>query len=99
MTNQPALASDFAPEPATVCVVRWVLSTGRASVACEVEMNPDASFDLRVVPSWRTGATLVERFSTAVPAIKKHAQVAGALRDLGWTVTDRATFRGSIPTA
>ena len=92
MTNQSAAAiSDITPEVSSVCVVRWVLSTGRASVACEVEMNPDSSFHLRVVPSWQSGAQLVERFSTAVPAIKKHAQVAGALRDLGWTVTDRAT--------
>lgn len=54
-------------------------------------MNPDRTFDLRVVPSWQPGRTLVEHFATAVPAIKRHAQLTSQLRELGWAVTDRAT--------
>jgi hypothetical protein len=80
---------EVAPNPHPVCVVRWVLQTGRASIACEVEMNQDKSFDLRITPSWQRTASFVERFTNAVPAMKKHAQITASLRDLGWEVTDR----------
>jgi len=90
MTNRPVSSTVSAPQANAVCVVRWVLRTGRAAIACEVEMRPDRTFELRVSPSWQPRATRVEHFETALSAMKRHAQVAGSLRDLGWEVTDRS---------
>jgi len=77
---------------APVCVVSWLLERGPAALACEVDMNADASFDVRILPATPFIAPIVEHFDTAVPAMERHAEIAGLLRDEGWYVTGRARY-------
>jgi hypothetical protein len=72
------------------CLVRWILCNGTASIACEVGMNPDRSFDVRIVPESTPAAGIVERYPCAVAAMARHAQVALSLRESGWFVAARA---------
>ena len=72
-------------------VLRWVLRNGPAAITCELGLNADNTFHLRVVPSSSPSEAIEERFTAVVPAMKRHAEVADRLRDAGWIVTDRAT--------
>jgi hypothetical protein len=72
-------------------MLRWTLRSGSAAIACEIDANPDGSFDLRVVPSLAPSSGFVERFSKVTFAMERHAEMASLLRDAGWVTTDRAT--------
>ena len=77
-------------------MLRWLLRSGAASLACEVGMNSDRTFDVRVLPSSAPQDGLVERYSGLVSAMKRHAEIANALRDSGWQVAEREGARHFI---
>jgi hypothetical protein len=71
------------------CVLRWVLSNGASTVACEIDMDANRFFRLRIVPLCEPAAAIVQRFTNPLAAMAGHAEVACRLRDAGWVVTDR----------
>ena len=71
------------------CVLRWVLTNGASTVACEIDMDANRFFRLRVVPLCEPAAAVVQRFTNPLAAMARHAEVACRLRDAGWVVTDR----------
>jgi hypothetical protein len=76
-------------------MLRWILGQGTATIACEIDQNPDRTFALRIMPSWeQTG--IVNHCTDVVDAIKRHAEVAGLLRDSGWRVIARTSSRRHI---
>ena len=81
------------PTSSSACMLRWVLANGSAAIACEIDANPDRSFDLRVVPFSAPGSAFVEHFQTATSAMARHADIARQLRAAGWDTTDRLTVR------
>jgi hypothetical protein len=40
------------------------------------------------VPHWDTSLALVEPFESAGDALRRHAEVASRLREIGWSVAD-----------
>lgn len=70
-------------------MLRWLLRRGAAALECEVGMNPDRTFDVRVVPSSATREGIIERYPGLVSAMERHAEIANALRDSGWQVAER----------
>jgi hypothetical protein len=74
-------------------MLRWLLRSGAAALACEVDMNADRTFDVRVLPSSAPEGGIVERYTGLVSAMKRHAEIANALRDSGWRVAERVGSR------
>ena len=89
------VSTELRTDPSPACMLRWVLANGSAAIACEIDANPDRSFDLRVVPFSAPGSGFVEHFQTATSALERHADIARNLRDAGWRTTDRMTARRS----
>ena len=59
----------------------------------KVQDHPQIRFRLRslsLIPHWNVSASVVERFGNAVISMERHAALARALRDAGWTVVDHA---------
>jgi hypothetical protein len=95
MTHTPS-ANPANGNPTSVCMLRWLLRSGAAALACEVGMNADRTFDVRVSPSSAPQDGIVERHTGLVSAMKRHAEIANALRDSGWQVAERAASRQVI---
>ena len=77
-------------------MLRWLLRSGAAALACEVGMNADRTFDVRVVPSSGSRDAIVERYPGLVAAMERHAEIANALRDSGWQVAARVAPQQSV---
>ena len=71
-------------------MLRWTLSRGGAAITCEIDMTRRRTFEVCVVPHWDVSASVVEEFDGASRAVTRHAEIAGSLRDAGWTATTRA---------
>jgi hypothetical protein len=78
-------------KPSSICMLRWLLRSGAAMLSCEVGMNGDQSFEVRVRPSSTDSGSLVERYPGLVSAMKRHAEIANTLRDSGWQLAERVT--------
>ena len=90
MTTYPASSTTM---PTSSCMLRWLLRSGAAALACEVGMNADRTFDVRVVPSSGSRDAFVERYPGLVSAMERHAEIANALRNAGWQVAERVAPR------
>ena len=71
-------------------MLRWVFIRNGRMLTCELDARARHTFDVSLIPHWNISASVVERFGNAVAAMERHAALAGALRDAGWTVVDHA---------
>ena len=59
------------------------------AVACPdrqpVRRGEGRDFEVVTVPLWDVGRSTVERFPSAVNALRRHAEIASALRASGWS--------------
>ncbi|MBI4265916.1 MAG: hypothetical protein HY657_16190 [Acidobacteria bacterium] len=69
--------------------LRWVFRRGAETLTCEVDAT-GSRWEVCVVPHWDVAATVIERFKTPISALERHAEIAHALREVGWTLVDRA---------
>jgi hypothetical protein len=76
--------------PSSMCMLRWVLASGAAAIACEVDAMTDHAFALKVMPLSSPGEGFVELFCTATSALERHADITERLPDAGWR-TDHLT--------
>ena len=76
-------------DAATVPIVRWIFERNGDAITCEIDMNNGRTCDVALIPHWDAAASVVERFDGPMRAIERHAELAVALLDEGWTVTDR----------
>ena len=60
------------------------------ALTCQVDAFGDDSYELCILPHWDPSAALIERFNALTPALLRHAEVAGRLRENGWLVIDHA---------
>jgi len=74
---------------ATVPIVRWIFERNGNAITCEIDMKEGRTCDVALIPHWDAAASVVERFDGPRRAIERHAELAVALLDDGWTVTDR----------
>jgi len=71
-------------------VVRWIFARGNDALTCEVDPRSEgAGYDVCVVPHWDVRAAVVERANTTLAALRRHAEIARALREAGWSVARR----------
>jgi hypothetical protein len=76
-------------DPATVPIVRWIFERNGNAITCEIDMNQGQTCDVALIPHWDAAASVIERFDGPMRAIERHAELAVALLEEGWTVTDR----------
>ena len=70
-------------------MVRWVFQQGNNLVICAVHREAEgSSYAVSVACNGPTGA-IVERCDSGVIALQRHADIAAALRDRGWTLLAR----------
>lgn len=76
--------SDTAARP----VLLWVFRKDYDAITCEVDVNSTGTCEVRTVPQWNTSLAVVEPFARPGDALRRHAEVAARLRDLGWASVD-----------
>ena len=86
------------PRPA---ILRWVFRNGDMLLTCRVDRQTSGGYAVVIIPKGNSPASTgrVSIYPTAVEAVRQHAAVATALRDLGWTLVERTTasrLSGSI---
>jgi hypothetical protein len=80
-------SSPIAPAP----IVRWVFRRGNDALTCAVDARRTGSgYDVSVVPHWDVSSTLIEGVDSTISALRRHAEIAHALRDAGWSVITRS---------
>ena len=71
-------------------IVRWVFQRGNHALTCGVDANRSgAGYDICIVPHWDVALTIIEGVDSPLSALRRHAEIACALRDAGWSVTTR----------
>lgn len=91
MSTQVARTVRERPDESDSLVMRWVFERGGDVVTCEIdECQNGAGFEVSVVPHWDVASAIVEPADNTVAALRRHAEIASALRDAGWAVARRA---------
>jgi len=75
--------------PTAIPLVRWIFERNGNAITCEIDMNEKHTCDVAVIPHWDAAASVVEHFDGPMGAMERHAELAVALLEEGWTVTDR----------
>jgi hypothetical protein len=69
----------------TGTVIRWTFEYGNDVVTCGVHWQPTTSaYVVSVVPNGLEDAAMIETFASGVAALRRHAELAAALRARGW---------------
>lgn len=84
MTPKSRHITSVQPEPA----LRWVFQRGPNTLTCELDVHPNRSCDVCLMPHWKMSSAVIEHFETPRSAMLRHAEVAGRLRERGWILTD-----------
>ena len=66
-------------------VLRWLFRQRDRLLTCGISNAAGATFEVVTVPHWDIGRASVERFTCAMAALERHAQIAAALRESGWS--------------
>ncbi len=83
MTHQAI--SETRPTPP---VLRWVFRRGANALVCRLDRQLTGSYAITILPEWQPEAARVITLPTAAAALQQHAAITGALRDLGWIVSE-----------
>jgi len=71
----------------TLTLVRWELARGSERVVCRIDRDQSRGlFSVIVQPYRSLQRASIERFNAAAEALRRHAMLAGGLRDQGWSV-------------
>ena len=70
-------------EPDTACILHWVFRRGSDTLTCAIEAGAQ-SFHVCTIPHGNLAAAAVEQFDAASSALRRHAEIASRLRDMGW---------------
>ena len=89
MTSSPAVPSLSKKAAPTRPVLLWVFRREFNAITCEIAVTPSGRCEVRVIPQWDPTLSSRERFDHVSEALRRHAEIACALRDIGWTVVER----------
>ena len=80
--------SRYVPTPP---VLRWVFRHDGMRLTCRVDRQTSGRYALVIIPEGEAAKSLgrVTIYASAGEAIRQHAAIAVALRDLGWTLVER----------
>jgi hypothetical protein len=66
-------------------VLRWLFRQKDRLLTCGISRAAGAAFEVVTVPHWDIRSASVERFSCAMKALERHAEIAASLRESGWS--------------
>jgi hypothetical protein len=69
-------------------MLRWVLHRETTAITCQLDARGGECYELCVLPHWDPSSAVIEHFDDATPALLRHAEVVGRLRENGWIVID-----------
>lgn len=69
-------------------VLLWVLRNEFDAITLGVGISDSGRCEVSTVPHWDASLALVEPFDCAGAALRRHAEVASRLREIGWVVAD-----------
>ncbi len=84
--------ASHAPVPAQPALL-WVFRRNFESITSEVDVTAAGACAVRTVPQWDPSLAIVERFDNPVDALRRHAEIARRLREIGWAVADHVPVR------
>lgn len=65
-------------------VLSWLFRQKDRLLTCGISQAAGAAFEVVTVPHWDVAGGTVERFTGAMEALERHAEIATALRTAGW---------------
>ena len=66
-------------------VLSWMFERRDSGLTAQVDVTPAGTYELCVVPHWDVSRAVVEPFTGPIAALRRHAEIARHLRDVGWT--------------
>ena len=81
-TSQPSASGTSRP------ILLWVLRREFDAITLGVDISNCGRCEVHTVPHWDPSLALVEPFESAGDALRRHAEVASRLREIGWVVAD-----------
>jgi hypothetical protein len=90
LTNAPVHTVSLPEGLENKPLVRWVFRRGENALTCAVDASDGRSgYDVCVVPHWDVESAMIEPADSTISALRRHAEIACALRDAGWSVVNR----------
>jgi hypothetical protein len=65
-------------------VLSWLFRQQDRLLTCGISQAAGAAFEVVTVPHWDLNRGTVERFTGAMKALERHAEISSALRTAGW---------------
>ena len=69
--------------------LHWLFYRHDKAVSCDLYLFGPGKSAVEVVYLWDGGPRIVQHFSQPLEAVRRHAQMAGFLRECGWLVGGR----------
>jgi hypothetical protein len=66
-------------------VLHWLFCHSDRLLTCGISRAAGTVFEVVTVPHWDVRRASVERFSCAMKALERHAEIAASLRESGWS--------------
>jgi hypothetical protein len=76
-------------------MLRWLFTKGHRVLTCEVRIDQRGTFEVSVLPWWNVSQAIVEGYSGATDAMRRHAEIAAAFGQAGWTVARQTPTRST----
>jgi hypothetical protein len=69
-----------------VGLLPWIFLRGTKAVTCEIRVDGPAAYDVCVLAHWDLSSATIERYDRPASAFYRHAEIAEAFREAGWTL-------------
>jgi hypothetical protein len=69
-----------------VGILPWIFLRGTEAVTCEIRVDGSASYDVCLLPHWDLSSAIIEHYDRPASALYRHAEIAQAFREAGWTL-------------
>ena len=91
LVDTTRMNTDHSRHVPTPAILRWVFRHDGMRLTCRVDRQTSGRYALMIIPEGEAAKSLgrVTIYASAGEAIRQHAAVAVALRDLGWTLVER----------
>jgi hypothetical protein len=79
-----------------VGILPWIFLRGTRAITCEIRVNGPEDYDVCVLPHWDLSSSIIERYDGPASALYRHAELAQAFREAGWTLIRSGSDHASV---
>jgi hypothetical protein len=83
-------------ETRAASVLHWLFRRDSRALSCDVSVDGDEQFVVRVIPLWDDDTSIVETFKRPIDALQRHAEIVSLLRESGWLLSDRGVVARAV---